>query len=76
MRDNSWELGDNCEDNIGRPISLKDLIKKGKKGDNDARELSLFLLKNRYRISLTRGISGTYIYCEDKETLEFLSRLI
>ncbi|MDY6985810.1 MAG: DNA/RNA helicase domain-containing protein [Candidatus Thermoplasmatota archaeon] len=76
MRNNSWALGDNCEDIIGRPISLKDLIKTGKKGDNDARELSLSLLKNRYRIFLTRGISGTYIYCEDKETLEFLSRLI
>lgn len=74
-RNNSWALGDNCEDNIGRP-SLKEFIRKGKNGNDNARELSLSLLKNRYRIFLTRGIKGTYIYCEDKETLEFLLRLI
>ena len=56
-----WSLGPNCEDNVGKP-SLKDLFKR-----NDEKQ-ALPLLRNRYRIFLTRGIKGTYIYCEDKNT--------
>lgn len=33
------------------------------------------LLKNRYRIFLTRGIKGTYVFCEDDETAKFLQTL-
>jgi len=46
-----WKLGPNCEDAVGRP-SLKSLFKEGKE------EEALPLLKNRYRIFLTRGILG------------------
>ena len=33
------------------------------------------LLLNRARIFLTRGILGTYIYCEDEATRDFLLSL-
>ncbi|WP_156770007.1 DNA/RNA helicase domain-containing protein [Methanocaldococcus sp. FS406-22] len=33
------------------------------------------LLVNRYRIFLTRGIKGTYVFCEDEETRKFLKDL-
>ena len=68
-------MGDNCEDNIGKP-SLKDLIKKAKKGDFDSKQLPKRLLENRYRIFLTRGINGTYIFCEDSETADFLRKIL
>jgi DUF2075 family protein len=35
-------------------------------------EVALTLLKNRLRIFLSRGIKGTYVFCEDDETGEFL----
>ena len=60
-----WTLGPNCEDSIGRP-SLKDLFK------NRNEKRALPLLRNRYRIFLTRGIHGTYIYCEDEDTAQLL----
>ena len=31
------------------------------------------LLRNRYRIFLTRGVLGTYIYLEDEETSRFFA---
>ena len=65
FRNGKWEIGDNCEDNIGRPTSLKDLVI-----NRDNRALDLLI--NRYRIFLTRGIKGTYVYCEDEETKRFL----
>ena len=67
-------VGDNCTDNIGRP-SLEKLMKEARNGNDKVREESEFLLKNRYRIFLTRGIKGTCIYCEDGETLEYLLKL-
>ncbi len=67
-RTNKWEIGTACEDTIGKPKSLKELIKE-KNPD------ALKLLQNRYRIFLTRGIRGTYVFCEDKETLKFLLSL-
>lgn len=69
-----WKLGENCEDNIGKP-SLKDIINKAKNGNTQAYALALNLLINRYRIFLTRGIKGTYIFCEDPETADFLRRV-
>ena len=35
-------------------------------------ELAFKLLQNRYRIFLTRGMLGTFVFCEDEETREFL----
>jgi len=69
-----WKLGENCEDNIGKP-SLKDIINKAKNGNTQTYALALNLLINRYRIFLTRGIKGTYIFCEDPETADFLRRV-
>lgn len=37
---------------------------------------ALRLLRNRYRILLTRGIFGTIVYCEDPETQAFLSSIL
>ena len=71
-RGNRFELGNSCEDSIGGSNSLKKLFLKGKGGDKDAYDLAIKLLINRYRILLTRGIRGTAVFCEDKETGEFL----
>lgn len=67
-RDGQWELGPNCEDTIGR-THLKKLI------EQKDRQKALPLLKNRYRIFLTRGIHGTYVYCEDAETAQLLQKI-
>ncbi|MCX8127906.1 MAG: DUF2075 domain-containing protein [Synergistetes bacterium] len=74
-RETEWTLGDSCEDTIGRP-SLRVIFNKAKKGDMDSKKLAMKLLINRYRIFLTRGVLGTYIYCEDDETLGFLKKII
>lgn len=33
------------------------------------------LIRNTYRVLLTRGIKGTYIYCEDKALREYIRNL-
>jgi DUF2075 family protein len=66
-----WVLGEECQDNVGNP-SLKELMKSNNKDD---RKLAMKLLINRYRIFLTRGIKGTYVFCEDEETRKFLKDL-
>ncbi|GAA4188058.1 hypothetical protein GCM10022252_22640 [Streptosporangium oxazolinicum] len=33
------------------------------------------LIRNTYKVLLTRGMIGTFIYSTDRETQEFLSRL-
>ncbi|MGC8735081.1 MAG: DNA/RNA helicase domain-containing protein, partial [bacterium] len=58
-RQNGWQLGDNCEDNVGGDNSLKKIIEDAKKGNKQEEALAIELLKNRYRTFLTRGISGT-----------------
>ncbi len=68
-----WEIGKNCEDNIGKP-SLKVVLSQAKKEDTVAKKQALKLLINRYRIFLTRGIKGTYIFCEDVETAIFFKK--
>lgn len=68
-RKGRWTLGNNCEDTIGNP-SLKKLF------DRQDEANALPLLKNRYRIFLTRGIQGTYVYCEDKETAQLLKEIV
>jgi|YelNatPaOPRAMG01_1025707.scaffolds.fasta_scaffold02960_5 DUF2075 family protein/DNA replication protein DnaC len=75
-RGERFELGDNCEDSPGGRSSLRRLFMKGKLGDKDAYEKARALLINRYRILLTRGIKGTFIFCEDKETASFLKHVI
>lgn len=74
FRNGNWGLGENCEDNIGKP-SLKELINKAIKGDEEKYNMAMRLLINRYRVFLTRGIKGTYVFCEDEETADFLLRI-
>lgn len=70
IRGNRWVVPNDhtITDYIGRP-SLSQLVSQNK------REEASQLLYNRYRVLLTRGIDGTYIFCEDEETLEFLRNL-
>ena len=56
-------------DYIGNKNSLKDIAKNGKT------DLALQLLKNRYRILLSRGIKGVSIFFEDQETYEHIKQL-
>lgn len=73
-RDGEWVTGDGCMDNIGGQKSLKNLMDKESVNYNP--QLAKRLLINRYRIFLTRGILGTYIYCEDEETRDYLKSLV
>lgn len=75
-RENEWTVGDNCEDDVEKDKSLKKLFEKAKNGDETAKKDALELLTNRYRIFLTRGILGTYIYCEDEITKDYLLSII
>jgi DUF2075 family protein len=75
VRKGQWEVGDHCEDGkTGRP-PLKKIMALAKTNP-DSRNLALQLLKNRYRIFLTRGIKGTHVFCEDAETARFLQNLV
>jgi uncharacterized protein len=67
LRSGKWVINPNhtITDYIGRP-SLLDLVRRGKQSE------AIPLLFNRYRVLLTRGIDGTYVFCEDNETCEFL----
>lgn len=64
-----WILGDpkHCYDTGYNLVTRKN----EKQWCNNA----ITYLQNRYRIFLTRGIKGTYIYFEDEETGEYLKRL-
>lgn len=76
IRNNEWTLGDNCLDVAPgvKEYVLKDLFRHCKEGHNEHLDIVLHLLKNRLRIFLSRGIKGTYVFCEDDETREFLMR--
>ncbi|MCL4340738.1 MAG: DUF2075 domain-containing protein [Candidatus Thermoplasmatota archaeon] len=69
-RSGQWKINaSEIMDKIGGKNSLRNLAAK-----NDPRAVTL--MKNRYRILLTRGIEGTYIFCEDKETGDHLRNAI
>lgn len=67
-RDGKWKVGDS--------EIITDTIDGFKSAANKNHELALKLLENRYRIFLTRGMLGTYIFCEDEETSEHLQNII
>lgn len=71
FRNGAWEVGDpdDCYDRIQRSRALSPVMR------NDP-ALALMLLRNRYRILLTRGIFGTAVYCEDPEARQFLETLL
>ncbi len=70
-RDGAWAIGTQSEDTVGVP-SLKKLMNRASSGDERSHTLALKLLTNRYRIFLTRGIRGTFIFCEDDATTQHL----
>ena len=70
-RGNKWALGDNCED-----FEIKKSFYSGKNGNKESYDTAMTLLVNRYRILLTRGIHGTYVFCEDEETGNHIDSLI
>lgn len=43
---------------------------------NSSDEDAEFLIRNTYKVLLTRGIHGTYVYCEDKALNEYLKSFI
>ena len=63
-RGDRWEIGDSniITDNI-------DGLATCVRNDSDK---AIKLLRNRYRIFLTRGMLGTIIFCEDEETGNYL----
>jgi DUF2075 family protein len=63
IRDGEWDIGDpdDCYDQAPGARALRTVMR-------DDPVLALRLLRNRYRILLTRGILGTAVYCEDPET--------
>ncbi len=71
IRGGTWVVGDpeDCYDRAPGARALWTVMR------NDP-ALALQLLRNRYRILLTRGILGTAIYCEDPETRGFFQSLI
>jgi len=74
IRNGTWELGSHCEDfpAVARPSTLKYIMKQEANIDRGKYDIAMTLLKNRLRIFLSRGIKGTYVFCEDDETREFL----
>lgn len=74
IRNGKWELGNNCLDwnADSKPDTLKVIFAQGNRGNEGSKITALLLLKNRLRIFLSRGIKGTYVFCEDEETRKFL----
>jgi len=76
-----WKLGgpNTSYDYSGgtiRQMSIKNLMNQiGDDKDHQHYDDVKTLLLNRARIFLTRGILGTYIYCEDEATRDFLLSL-
>lgn len=71
IRDGKWALGNpnDCYDRTPGARALSTLMREDT-------ALALALLRNRYRILLTRGILGTTVYCEDQETNQFFRALV
>ncbi|HHY38525.1 MAG TPA: DUF2075 domain-containing protein [Clostridia bacterium] len=70
LRGGQWTLGDPnvCFDTIEGLV----FGRKVRRWAGDALEL----LRNRYRIFLTRGIRGTLVFCEDSETRQCLLKML
>jgi DUF2075 family protein len=71
IRDGKWAVGnpDDCYDRVPGARALSTLMR-------DDPSLAITLLRNRYRILLTRGILGTAVYCEDPETNQYFQNLL
>jgi hypothetical protein len=71
VRNGAWAVGDpdDCYDRVQGARALRTVMRSDP-------SLALMLLRNRYRILLTRGIFGTAIHCEDPETGDYLRSLL
>ena len=71
IRKGRWVIGkpEDCYDKAPGTRSLSRLMR-------EEPSTALVLLRNRYRILLTRGIFGTVVFCEDDETRAFLGQAI
>ena len=56
--------------------SLRGLKKLLKKEPEKANVIATQLIKNAYRVLLTRGIKGCFIYCEDKNLQSYFKQKI
>ncbi len=71
IRNGRWQLGD-PESTYDSAPGSKPLAEVMRRHPEDA----LTLLRNRYRIFLTRGILGTYVHFEDEETRVYFADLV
>ncbi len=75
VREGKWTLGDECRDATqiatGKRL-LKRIFSSAKSGSEEDTKLAIKLLKNRYRIFLTRGMLSSTIFFEDIETRDFI----
>lgn len=56
--------------------SFKGIKKMFKSSENEAKIIADKLIKNAYRVLLTRGSKGCYIYCQDEEYRKYLKNII
>ena len=56
--------------------SFKGIKKMFKSSECEAKIIADKLIKNAYRVLLTRGAKGCYIYCQDEEYREFIKNVI
>ncbi|MCY7361548.1 MAG: DUF2075 domain-containing protein, partial [Ignavibacteria bacterium] len=68
IRNGKWSKGE-------LPVNYDNIDGLSLAARNDL-PLYLKLIQNRYRIFLTRGMLGTFIFCEDEETREYLGGII
>ena len=56
-------------------ISLR-IKKMLKYSESEARKTADKLIKNAYRVLLTRGAKGCYVYCQDEEYRKYIKNII
>lgn len=56
--------------------SFKGIKKMFKSSESEAKIIADKLIKNAYRVLLTRGSKGCYIYCQDEEYRKYLKNII
>lgn len=56
--------------------SFKGIKKMLKYSESEARKTADKLIKNAYRVLLTRGAKGCYVYCQDEEYRKYIKNII
>ena len=70
------EVFTNFQKHASSDPSFKGIKKMYKENEIMAREISDTIIKNTYRVLLTRGIKGCYIYCVDKKLNDYIKKQI